>query len=129
MKALPDRLPLGCECEHPCPDCGGVMALRESRFGLFYGCENFPACRATHGAHPDGKPLGIPADRETKKARIAAHKAFDRMWRGPKSDCSRGEAYRRLQLLMNLSADEAHIGRFTKAQCEQLGAEGTNDVD
>lgn len=58
------------------------MMLRNSRYGLFWGCSRFPECRSTHGAHPDGRPLGKPATAEVKQARIAAHAAFDRLWKG-----------------------------------------------
>src|SRR4051812_16877242 len=59
-----------------CPECGAVMNLRSSpkykyRDGTdrpFYG--TIPACKCTHGAHPDGRPLGIPCNRETKDVRI-----------------------------------------------------------
>lgn len=74
-------LPLGSPCAHPCPDCGAMLVLRRGRFDLFYGCERYPACRGSHGAHPDGRPLGIPADAATRKARNDAHGYFDRLWR------------------------------------------------
>ncbi|MDO5549593.1 MAG: exonuclease domain-containing protein [Lachnospiraceae bacterium] len=30
-----------------CPRCGGELKLRNGRYGSFYGCGNFPACRYT----------------------------------------------------------------------------------
>ncbi len=33
-----------------CPRCGGILCLRKGRFGMFYGCGNFPACRYTKNA-------------------------------------------------------------------------------
>lgn len=30
-----------------CPRCGGKLKLKNGRYGSFYGCENFPACRYT----------------------------------------------------------------------------------
>ncbi len=30
-----------------CPECGGKLVLRESRYGKFWGCKNFPKCRFT----------------------------------------------------------------------------------
>lgn len=30
-----------------CPRCGGELVKRNGRFGAFYGCSNFPACRYT----------------------------------------------------------------------------------
>ncbi|MBV8782508.1 MAG: topoisomerase DNA-binding C4 zinc finger domain-containing protein [Phycisphaerae bacterium] len=96
-----------------CPDCGAPMVLRSSpkfryRSGeprKFFGCSRFPECTATHCAHPDGKPMGTPADTATKQARIRAHGAFDQLWKGPSAP---------------MSPDDAHIGRFTAEQCEQL---------
>ena len=38
-----------------------IMVLRNSKYGLFYGCSTYPNCKASHGAHKDGKPLGTPA--------------------------------------------------------------------
>ena len=36
--------------EKVCPDCGGPMAIRRSRFGkLFYGCAAYPKCRGIIG--------------------------------------------------------------------------------
>lgn len=94
------------------------MRLRPSRYGPFYGCDNYPECTATHGAHPDGKPLGIPANKETKQARIAAHAEFDRLWKG--GLMTRKEAYKWMQAVMGLSAKTAHIGQFSKDRCELL---------
>ena len=33
--------------EQSCPVCGGVLMLRKGKFGMFYGCSGFPACRFT----------------------------------------------------------------------------------
>lgn len=65
-----------------CPECGGEMVLRKSHKypQPFYGCTQFPYCKATHGAHPDGAPLGIPGNKETKEWRIKAHAALDPKW-------------------------------------------------
>lgn len=30
-----------------CPECGAPMELKEGRFGRFYGCTNYPQCKAT----------------------------------------------------------------------------------
>lgn len=95
------------------------MALKPSRYGIFYGCTEFPDCTATHGAHKDGTPLGIPANAETKKWRIEAHKAFDKLWKN--GGCmSRKQAYRHLRERMNLTAMECHIGRFDISQCKRV---------
>ncbi len=125
--ALP--IPVGTTGPHPCAECGAPMVLRStikyvyaSRSPrLFYGCTRWPQCSGAHGAHPDGQPLGIPADRETRIARIAAHDAFDSLWkRDGGRRMSRRDAYRLMQHLMGMREDEAHIGRFTAEQCKEL---------
>lgn len=103
-----------------CPECRSPMRLRESQFGLFYGCSRYPKCKATHGAHPTGEPFGIPAGPETRKWRIRAHEEFDKLWHGEHATMSRAQAYRWMIVNMALPADEAHIGRFSVDQCKRL---------
>lgn len=104
----------------PCPDCSGMLVLRKSKYGLFYGCVNYPYCTAAHGAHPDGSPLGVPADKGTKEARIAAHAAFDKLWKGEDAPFKREDAYKWLKDKMGLSSEECHIGRFDKDTCKKV---------
>lgn len=112
--------PIGHRLEHPCPECEAPMVLKPGAFGLFYGCTKWPDCNGTHGAHQDtGEPLGVPATRDVKQARIEAHEVFDTLWRNNPS-MSRDAAYRWMREKMGLSAEEAHIGRFDKMQCERL---------
>jgi hypothetical protein len=85
---------------------------------LFYGCANYPRCDMVCAAHPDGRPASIPADAETKAARGRAHQVFDRIWKS--GWLTQKGAYRWLQRTMNMTVDQAHIGHFTKDQCEQL---------
>ena len=44
-----------------CPKCGGIMVLREpgpgQDFDPFYGCEEYPACRATVRIDRMGEPV------------------------------------------------------------------------
>jgi hypothetical protein len=101
------------------------MVLRDSRFGLFYSCSAFPECRATHGAHQaTGEPLGTPADKATKEARIQAHDAFDKLWKPVQGRAQRAaarrEAYAWMRDAMDLAPEDAHIGRFDRLQCERL---------
>lgn len=105
-----------------CPECGSRMELRPSKFGLFYGCTTFPKCDGTHGAHSDGRPLGTPATKATRDARMDAHTEFDTLWeRGPQQYfCHRSSAYRWMQRVMGLTADEAHFEKFDEEQCAAL---------
>ena len=98
-----------------CPDCGKQMILRPSKYGLFYGCLGFPACKGSHGAHPDGRPLGVPATKETKEARIRAHEAFDKLWKG--GGMTRKEAYAWLAKTIGATV---HMGSADTALCEKV---------
>jgi len=98
-----------------CAECNSVMVLKSSPYGKFYGCSQYPRCDGTHGAHPSGKPLGIPANKELKLLRVEAHKVFD-AWLSSKG-MSRKQGYKALQESMELSSKEAHFGRFNKEQC------------
>jgi len=102
-----------------CGDCGGAMVLRASRFRPFYSCTRYPACRGTHGAHPDGRPLGVPADAATRQARIDAHAAFDRVWSGGAKG-ARQRAYS--WLAAKMGRDVVHIGEMTVAECVEVVA-------
>jgi ssDNA-binding Zn-finger/Zn-ribbon topoisomerase 1 len=101
-----------------CPECGAPLRLKDSRHGLFYGCTRFPQCKASHGAHADGTPLGIPADEATKRARIVAHAAFDAFWQGRGWSRSRGYCW--LQEQLHLTSAECHLARFDQAQCKRV---------
>ena len=118
-----------------CPECGATMILRRTQKfkwkngegRLFYGCSEWPNCKAVHGAHPDGRPLGIPGDAETKKLRIAAHDAFTslcsrRQWELDRNG-KRG-AYmwlgRELGIPEHEIADKCHIAMFDKDICRRV---------
>lgn len=119
-----------------CPDCGSPMRLRPSRFGLFYGCTAYPDCKGTHGAHPDGAPLGVPASQTVKQARISAHAAFDELWKyadhlecyDPEDDAARekirraarGRAYR--WLASEMGRENVHIGELGEEDCFSVQA-------
>ena len=96
-----------------------MSIVRHRTLGHFYGCTRFPLCRCTHGAHPDGSPLGAPADKRTREARIKAHEAFDWLWKLHYFG-SRNEAYRWMRNAMGLSNQEAHIAKLSAEQCERL---------
>jgi ssDNA-binding Zn-finger/Zn-ribbon topoisomerase 1 len=108
------------ECDLTCPECGAAMRLKKSKYGLFYSCSMFPACRASHGAHPDGRPLGRPGTAEEKVARVCAHEAFDTMYKGPNAPKSKSAAYQWMERVMDLTPEECHIGLFDMDACEEL---------
>lgn len=64
----------------PCPDCGGFMKLGPNRFGsLSFDCIKL-GCSGTHRATPDGRPMGIPGNKETRYARHLAYEALKVLW-------------------------------------------------
>lgn len=110
------------EAELACPDCGTPMALfwRPTNTPPWYGCtaHDVTGCPGSHGATWSGKPLGVPADYATRRARRQAHRLFDQLWLVGRM--SRSAAYRWLQARMGLTRDQAHISRFDQVQCVRL---------
>ena len=98
------------------------MCLRPSQFGhdkVYYAC-TVEGCPGAHGAHPDGTPLGVPADQATKRMRIAAHAVFDKLWQGACGLMARSEAYAWMRKELGMTRDEAHIANFDSATCAKL---------
>ncbi len=101
------------------------MVLKESRrFASrahpngrkWWGCPNWPGCDVTVGCHPDGRPLGVPAGKATKAARIRAHASFDRLWKS--GFMSRGDAY---AWLRTARPDlPKHIAEMNAEQCAEV---------
>ena len=124
----PDLRTMKPQSEQPsklkCPQCGPttgalmVQRVRRSDGAPFWGCERFPLCKATHGAHPDGKPLGIPGTVDEKAARRRAHEAFDKLWN--EGGMRRAGAYAWLAQAMGLTSEQAHIGAFGVEQCARV---------
>jgi len=101
-----------------CAECGSKMVLRDSKYGKFYGCGNYPRCQATHCAHQKtGEPMGVPTTKEGKKWRIDAHNAFDTLWKSGKM--KRNDAYKWLADAMGITRKECHIGLFDIEQCKR----------
>jgi len=103
--------------ELSCPDCGDSMALMKERNFVGYKCRSRD-CRGSHAAHPDGRPVGTPADARTRKARALAHDAFDRIWRTKRM--TRDLAYAWMRQELSLSKEECHIGSFDGPTCKKL---------
>jgi len=92
------------------------MRLMGSMWGVRYHC-TADGCRGSHGAHPDGSPVGTPADSVTRRARAAAHSDFDRVWRHGRM--SRGQAYAWLSEALG-SDGPAHIGDMDSEGCARV---------
>lgn len=106
-----------------CPDCktpGRLTSGREvfpRRRDLahkgFWVCD---ACDARVGCHPGtSNPLGGLANKALREARMAAHDAFDPLWRSGRM--TRSEAYAWLAQHVGVTPDQAHIGMFDILKC------------
>jgi hypothetical protein len=104
-----------------CAECGNELVLKEDKYGVRYlpaSCDR-EYCVGSVGAHPDGRPLGKPADRRTKLARINAHEEFDRLWKNG-GRMARAQAYAWMIRALGIEAKDAHIGEFDAARCRKL---------
>ena len=108
-----------------CPECGSWMVLKHtSKYQYkngddrpFFGCSRFPDCDATHGAHPDGRPLGTPATKVIKKQRMATHDLMDAYMES--AAISRKEMYTKLKSHFD---HEIHCGELDRDGCELVQA-------
>src|SRR5882757_2340314 len=92
----------------------------------FYYCATD---KAWVGCHPGTvKPLGRLADADLRTAKMAAHAAFDPIWKArydqkhaadPKysKSMARGGRYKKLAELMGIPKLDCHIGEFSLEQC------------
>ncbi len=98
-----------------CPVHNCALHPKDTQFGTRWACpvEGCTVCWW-------GEERTTPADESTRKARTDAHKAFDQLWKGPDHPMERADAYEWLQRTFELPPDKAHIGLFTKQQCEDL---------
>ena len=101
-----------------CAECGARMELVEEEDGPLYVCVRIPQCDGTHGAHPDGTPLGEPGDAETRRWRRRCHERLDRLWK--EQGYTREEAYELLQKITGRSPQEAHVSRLDAATCREV---------
>ena len=107
-----------------CPYCN--VEMKFSKASDFYGTRSYKnniyhcdSCDARVGTHGRGNtPLGTPANANLRALRRKCHDLFDPMWK--RKGYSRGGAYKWLQREMELSPEEAHIGKFNEEQCKKL---------
>lgn len=109
-----------------CPYCGEPSKLTtgatvyphrpDLSHKLFFRCE---PCDAHVGVHEtSGLPLGRLADATLRRARIAAHAAFDPIWRG--GSMKRGDAYALLAKKLGVHVSQCHIGHFDTSMCRKV---------
>lgn len=83
-----------------------------------WACLPCDAWVGTHKNSPTHAPLGRMANAELRRAKMAAHAAFDPIWKSGRM--SRSKAYALLASLMNLPKQDTHIGMFDVQQCKQV---------
>lgn len=98
-----------------CPICGKPMVLKKSKFGLFYGCTGYPECKTSHGAHPDGSPLGIPADKETRELRVKAHDILEKIF-----NYKDKQGRNRMYSWLKENTSKGHISMLDKTELVKL---------
>lgn len=82
----------------------------------YWYCE---PCSAWVGCHRGtSRPLGRLANNALRRAKINAHEAFDRIWKG--GVFSRAEAYRWLAEQLHILPEECHIARFDLERCRRV---------
>lgn len=116
-----------------CPSCNVPMVLRNtSKFTyrdgkprLFYGCSNYPKCEETHGAHPDGRPLGKPAPKRIRDLRHEVHELAATIW--PWDDKkARGKMYQwikrnsRFEHIAEMDMEELYLTKIKLLQMKGI---------
>jgi ssDNA-binding Zn-finger/Zn-ribbon topoisomerase 1 len=105
-----------------CPNCGAKMILKNTQKFFykngeprkFYGCSRFPLCTSTHGAHPDGRPLGIPVTQKIKTLRVKVHFMCNQVW-GNWNDID-SRVKREMYNWMKENAPKTHIGEMNEEE-------------
>ncbi|MCF8017802.1 MAG: DUF3268 family zinc-finger domain-containing protein [Vallitaleaceae bacterium] len=105
-----------------CPYCGSQAEYADSKvvygrsYGMIYLCRQ---CDAYVGVHKGtDKPLGRLADKELRYWKMAAHEAFDPIWKSRRM--RRNDAYTWLAERMGLKPEETHIGMFDVPECKKV---------
>lgn len=115
----------------PCPDCQGKVTLHQRSdhvyrrdYGPIWQCKE---CKAYVGCHKGTtEPLGRVADAGLRRAKNAAHKAFDPLWerkirtQGVAKKKARSAGYAWLAEQLGVHGDHCHIGMFDEAMCQKV---------
>lgn len=108
-----------------CDYCGHRAELVDDAviYGRSYGhtaylCRNCGAYVGCHGR--SDKPLGRLANAQLRRWEMAAHAAFDPLWKRGPFRGRRRAAYAWLAEKMALPVEKTHIGMFDERQCQQV---------
>ena len=112
-------------CDSPAQLVTGVTIyphrsdLHDKRFYLCTPCDAYVGC------HPGTeRPLGRLANAELRQAKMAAHAAFDELWKRttPAGTFDRTSAYQWLADQLRIPRAECHIGMFDVERCRLVVA-------
>ena len=109
-----------------CIECGAIAKLTTGevvyphRRDLYDNRMYLCSCGAYVGCHPGSfVPLGYPCGEATRRARMAAHNAFDPLWKPAGSPMNRHQAYKWLAEEMQIPREQCHIGMMTGDQARK----------
>lgn len=109
-----------------CPYCNSKVILASSErvygkgryFGPIHICKNYPTCDAYVGCHKGTtRALGRLANKELREAKMAAHAAFDPLWKD--RGLKRTDAYAWLAEKLGIKMRDCHIAEFDVDKCQQ----------
>lgn len=97
--------------------------LVEKKFWKCPGqCDAYVGCHLPNKAlgYRGTEPMGVLANPELRRAKMAAHAALDPFWKA--AGIKRHVAYRWLAEQLGIHEEACHIGMFTVDQCKQVVA-------
>lgn len=112
-----------------CPYCGSKAEFfRSSKivygrdYGPIYACLPCEAWVGTHKRASSDKyrPLGRLANKELREAKMAAHAAFDPLWRDGEFIGNRRGAYNWLAEALGIDVGQCHVGEFDIEMCRKV---------
>ena len=98
-----------------CGECGSKMRLTVGCYSLHYSCSKWPNCDGTHGAHPNGDPMGIPANKKVRELRETVYQQLNLIW-NYKFKPERNQMYQWIKQ----NCKKEHIGEMNEAELKDL---------
>lgn len=93
--------------------------LWSNKIWLCEPCDAYVGCHKRSKQFPTGEePLGRLANKELRKAKMAAHAVFDPTWKS--KVISRSSAYNLLARDLGIEVKDCHIGMFDVDMCKKV---------
>lgn len=108
-------------CQQPAIQVGGAAIyphrpdLAAKQFWQCAPCGAYVGCHPAGPGRPGNVPMGRLANAELRRAKSAAHAAFDPLWR--QGGMPRRDAYKWLAQALRMRRQDCHIGMFDVAHC------------